>query len=58
MSRHPLPPAKELNYWKHPLPGFPKKIYWEKQYGPGKLTQIQEYDLIFDERDLKIRKLV
>lgn len=37
----------------------PKTIWWKVVAGPPeyKLDILQEYDLIFDEYDLKIRKL-
>jgi hypothetical protein len=42
------------DYWKFPEKGFPKKIYWEKYYGPGQLSEIQKYDLVFDKKDIKL----
>ncbi len=42
----------DMNY----LLNKPKKIGWKVIAG-GKLSQIQRYDLIFDDYDLKIRQL-
>ena len=46
---------KNLNY----LMNKPTKIWWKVIAPKGaKLSQLQEYDLVFDDYDLKIRKLV
>jgi hypothetical protein len=44
-----------LNY----LQNKPERIWWEIVAGPpgAKLSILQEYDLIFDDIDLRIRKL-
>lgn len=52
MRRH-----EDYEYWKHPPKGYPKTIWWEVIAGPKDLSILQEYDLIFDERDLQIRKI-
>lgn len=45
---------KNLNY----LQNKPWKIWWKAVAPAGaKLSQLQEYDLIFDDYDLKIRKI-
>lgn len=52
------PHPKEQDYWRYSGDGFPKKIWWKVIAGPGKLSILQEYDLIFDQKDLRIRKLI
>lgn len=44
-----------LNY----LNNTPQKVWWEIVAGPpgAKLSILQEYDLIFDDYDRRIRKL-
>ena len=49
--------VESLNYLKHPAEGFPKKIYWTHVCGPA-IAELQMYDVVFDEKDLKIRKLI
>lgn len=51
--------AVDVDYWKYPEKGYPKKIWWKVVAGPPnfKLSILQEYDLIFDETDYKIRKV-
>ena len=44
------------DYIKNCEKGYPKRIFWEVIAGP-KLTYAQEQDLVFDERDYKIRGL-
>ena len=51
-------------YHKHAEKPFPQKIYWkiikdgyDKHGKIKKLSVLQEYDIIFDEHDLNIRKL-
>lgn len=51
------PPKGEYDaYIKNADKGYPKRIYWTSIAGP-KLTYAQESDLLFDERDYKIRQL-
>lgn len=51
--------VKSYDYWRYPEKGYPRKIWWDIVAGPPgyRLDIIQEYDLIFDEYDYKIRKL-
>lgn len=42
------------NYWKYPEEGFPQRINWVCIAGGG-LSEIQEYDLVFDQKDIDIR---
>lgn len=44
-------------YIKNCEKGFPKWIYWQIIAGTGPLTYAQQQDLVFDERDYKIRGL-
>jgi len=41
----------------HYLYNKSKRIFWVKIAGP-RLPPIQSYDVVFDEKDLKIRKLI
>lgn len=43
-------------YWQFPEKGYPKRVWWVVIAGP-RLTFAQESDLLFDERDYKIRGL-
>lgn len=47
-------PDKYLDYIKNCEKGYPKRLYWKVIAGPP-LTFAQQQDLIFDERDYKIR---
>lgn len=49
----------DYDYWKHPEEGYPQKIWWKIIAGPPgfRLSILQEYDLIFDEDDYKIRRI-
>ena len=44
------------DYIKHAEKPFPRKIFWKHIAGP-KLTEIQKYDIVYDNYDLKIRKI-
>lgn len=45
-------------YWQFPEKGYPKRVYWVVIAPRGaRLTYAQETDLLFDERDYKIRQL-
>ena len=48
------------DYIKNCEKDYPKKIFWKIITGPPdfKLSILQEYDLIFDEHDFKIRKMI
>jgi len=46
-----------VDYWKFPEAGFPRTIYWKIIAGNRKLTVLEDHDLIFDNYDLKIRKI-
>lgn len=50
---------KNADYLKYTEKGYPKKIWWKIIAGPPdfRLSILQEYDLIFDEYDYKIRKI-
>ena len=49
---------KKLGYWKEPQKPYPKKIWWEVIAPRGaKLSILQEYDVVFDDYDMKIRQL-
>lgn len=50
-------PQIRYDYWKYPEKGYPRKIWWKVIAGDRNLSIIQEYDVIFDEYDYKIRKL-
>ena len=50
-------PPKDTNYWKYPKEGFPKTIYYKIIAGNRRLSILEETDIIFDEYDLKIRKI-
>lgn len=46
------------DYLRYPKEGFPRKIYWEVIAGDrSTVSRIQMYDVVFDEKDLKTRKL-
>jgi len=49
----------DYNYHKNPEKGYPKTIWWKIVSGPPgeRLSILQEYDLVFDEYDYKIRKM-
>ncbi len=48
----------EQHYWRFPEKGFPRKIYW-KTIVPenAKLSEIQKYDLVYDQKDLRMRQI-
>jgi hypothetical protein len=50
---------RNLQYLRDLEEGYPKRIFW-KVIAPkdAKLSKLQQSDAIFDEYDLKIRKLV
>ena len=45
------------DYWRNPKEGFPQRIYWRIVAGNRKLDILEESELIFDDRDLKIRQI-
>jgi hypothetical protein len=45
------------NYWKFPQKPFPYNIYWKVIAGNRRLDVLEDHDLVFDEYDLKIRKI-
>lgn len=46
------------HYWKYPEEGFPRMIWWKVVAGDFKLTPIMDHDIVFDNYDLKIRRLI
>ena len=46
------------DYIKHAESPFPRKIYWEIVAGEGPLSDIQSFDIVYDEKDLKIRGIL
>lgn len=58
MQRKHIGAPRSLDYLKHPEKGFPRRIWWNVVAPIGyKLSFAQESDLIYDDYDLKIRKL-
>lgn len=49
--------TKSYDYWKYPEKGYPHKIWWNVVAGPRELSILQEYDLMLDDYDYKIRRL-
>lgn len=49
---------QNLDYWKYPEDGYPKTIRWKVVAGNRKLSSLEDHDLIFDEYDLHIRRLI
>lgn len=49
----------DYEYWKHPPKGYPYKVWWDIIAGPPgyQLSILQEYDIIFDQYDERIRRL-
>lgn len=45
------------DYIKNTEEGYPYILNWTKVVGP-ELHPIQMYDIIYDERDLKLRRLI
>ena len=49
---------ENYNYWKFPEKGYPQTIYWKIIAGNRKLDVLEDHDLVFDEYDYHIRKIV
>lgn len=49
---------KNYDYWKYPEKPYPKTIWWDVVAPKGyKLNALMDHDIVFDDYDMKIRKL-
>lgn len=46
------------DYWKHPEKPYPLTIWWKVVAGNRELSMLEDHDVVFDDHDMKIRRLV
>lgn len=46
------------DYWKNPEKPYPLQLNWVVVAGERRLSVLEDHDIIFDEYDLKIRRMV